>query len=109
MPPEHIRRLTIALVILSVALPVAAACALFYVHTQCQARYANADFAALCDSLAAQLRSLDRGQGDSAVAAWLTRRTTLPRFALLAVYDEEGRPISVGCGDPGLRRALMPL
>lgn len=109
MPPEHIRRLTTALMTLSVALPVAAACALFYVNAQCQARYADADFAALCDSLAAQIRSLDRAGDDSAVTAWIARRMTLPHVALLAVYDDQDRPISVGCSDPALRRALTPL
>jgi diguanylate cyclase (GGDEF)-like protein len=39
----------------------------------------------------------------------MKRRQTLPCIALLAVYDDQDRPISVGCGDPGLRRALMPL
>ena len=107
--PQRVRRRVHAVMILSFTVPVLVACLLFAFYSHRRARAADLAFAKLFDALAEGVAGLAPAGDAEALGAWIRQQAALPQVALLAVYDEQDRPLAVACLDAAKRQALADL
>lgn len=61
------------------------------------------------DTLRAELADFGRASQRFEIEDWAASRSTGPYVALIAVYDEQGQPVTIAASNVGVRRALTKL
>ena len=107
--PDHIRRRTHAVLILCFAGSLLAACSLFVVQGHRRSQAADSAWLTLFDALADQVASMAPAGNLEGLRKWSEQQAGLPQVWLLAVYDEEDRPLTVACPEASKRQALTDL